>query len=218
MLYGCTSCRTPGCVPVCSSFLEQVNSSEISRQISQSDLQGSWCFCGCSCVDSLQSVCLMSVTCPIQRHCPLSLPGMCLPSSEPDPIACLYASFWRSLFWKKPIYLAFQDIICYIMRKSFKVIVIGSWILWLLVTVAVPFTWKLCKNFFRLWNISLPLLPPELKFFTRLWRMPLFTALIERSFAKLVPWSPAHGPGRGGLCPFHKAEVSVFLSVTAIEP
>lgn len=51
------------------------------------------------------------------------------------------------------------------------------------------------QELFQVWNITLPLLPPELKFFTRLWRMPPFTALIERSFAKLVPWSPAHGQG-----------------------
>lgn len=62
-------------------------------------------------------------------------------------------------------------------------------------TIAVPFLWKWCKNFFRLWNITLPLLPPELTFLTRLWRMPLFTALIEWSFAKLVPWAPALGQG-----------------------
>lgn len=51
------------------------------------------------------------------------------------------------------------------------------------------------QELFQVWNITLPLLPPELKLFTRLWRMPPFTALIERSFAKLVPWSPAHGQG-----------------------
>lgn len=57
--------------------------------------EGSWCFCGYGCADSLQSVCLISMadTCHV-----MSLPGTCLLSREPAPIACHYASFLETLF------------------------------------------------------------------------------------------------------------------------
>ena len=48
------------CVPVCSSFPEQLNPSEISGQIIQSDLQCTSYFCGCSCAD-LASACVSHV-------------------------------------------------------------------------------------------------------------------------------------------------------------
>lgn len=47
-------------VPVCSSFPEQLNPSEISRQTIQSGLQCTWYFCGCSRAE-LASACASHV-------------------------------------------------------------------------------------------------------------------------------------------------------------
>lgn len=94
-------------VPVCSSFPEQLNPSEISRKIIQSDLQCTWYFCGCSCAD-LASACVSPVR--DMANSKSTVPVLCLGRACPTVgqiqlAAIMFPS--QGPFSKKPYILLF---------------------------------------------------------------------------------------------------------------